>query len=135
MLDKGVPIEDARRYAVFGCVEPAISGKEWSMAANGGGFGGGSSLINVLQYVIHGNVNPMNGAPGAFPCKKLYEYESFEELKAEMEHQIKAYIDAAARAFHRAAFTFNAEWPCLSASAMTEAVWNPARMLPGGCQV
>ena len=120
MLDKGVPLADARRYAIFGCVEPAISGKEWSMASNGGGFGGGTSLVNILQYVIHGNVNPMNGAPGMFPCKKLYEYESFEELKAEMEHQIKSYIDYAARAFHRAAFTFNAEWPCLSASAMTE---------------
>jgi formate C-acetyltransferase len=90
------------------------------MAANGGGFGGGTSLVNILQYVIHGNVNPMNGARGLFPCKKLYEYESFEELKAEMERQIKLYIDAAARAFHRAAFTFNAEWPCLSASVMTE---------------
>jgi formate C-acetyltransferase len=120
MLDKGVPLEDARRYAVFGCVEPAISGKEWSMAANGGGFFGGTSLVNVLQYVIHGNVNPMHGTQGSFPCKKLYEYESFEELKAEVERQIKLYIEQGARAFHRAAFTFNAEWPCLSASVMTE---------------
>lgn len=120
MLDKGVPLEDARRYAVFGCVEPAISGKEWSMAANGGGFFGGTSLVNVLQYVIHGNVNPMMGSKGTFPCKKLYEYESFEELKAEVERQIKLYIEQGARAYHRAAFTFNAEWPCLSASAMTE---------------
>ncbi|NLA86634.1 MAG: hypothetical protein GX847_05000, partial [Clostridiales bacterium] len=120
MLDKGVPLEDARRYAIFGCVEPAISGKEWSMAANGGGFFGGTSLVNVLQYVIHGNVNPMNGTQGSFPCKKLYEYESFEELKAEVERQIKLYIEQGARAYHRAAFTFNAEWPCLSASVMTE---------------
>jgi formate C-acetyltransferase len=120
MLDKGVSLEDARRYAVFGCVEPAISGKEWSMAANGGGFFGGTSLINVLQYVIHGNVNPMFGAQGSFPCKKLYEYESFDELKAEVERQIRLYIEQGARAYHRAAFTFNAEWPCLSASVMTE---------------
>lgn len=90
------------------------------MAANGGGFHGGTSLINVLQYVIHGNVDPMTGARGAFPCKKLYEYESFEELKAEVERQIKLYMEQGARAFHRAAFTFNAEWPCLSASVMTE---------------
>lgn len=90
------------------------------MAANGGGFMGGSSLVNILQYVIHGNVNPMNKTQGKFPCKKLYEYESFEELKAEFERQMKAYIEEGARAFHRAAFTFNAEWPCLSASVMTE---------------
>ncbi|MDR3209765.1 MAG: pyruvate formate lyase family protein, partial [Oscillospiraceae bacterium] len=49
MLDKGVTLEDARRYAVFGCVEPAISGKEWSMASNGGGTGGMSGLLNLLQ--------------------------------------------------------------------------------------
>jgi formate C-acetyltransferase len=79
MLDKGVTLEDARRYAVFGCVEPAISGKEWSMAANGGGFSGGSSPLNILQNIIHGNENPMMGGfPGAGgnPGKKLYDYES-----------------------------------------------------------
>ncbi|SHI18749.1 formate C-acetyltransferase [Sporobacter termitidis DSM 10068] len=120
MLDKGVPLEDARRYAVFGCVEPAISGKEWSMAANCGGFGGGSSLINILQYVIHGNVNPMMGTPGMLPCKKLYEYESFEELKAEFERQVRFYIDYGARLYHFAALVFDQAWPCLSASVMTE---------------
>ena len=134
-LDKGVPIEDARRYAVFGCVEPAISGKEWSMAANGGGFHGGSSPLNILQKIIHGDENPMAGgmmgrmmggmmgsAPSASgaPAKKLYEYESFEEIKAEMERQMKLTNEQGARAFHLSAFTFNAEWPCLSASVMTE---------------
>lgn len=120
MLDKGVPLEDARRYAIFGCVEPAISGKEWSMAANCGGFGGGASLIDILQYVIYGNVNPMTGAEGMLSCKKLYEYESFEELQAEFERQIKHYIDYQARLYHFAALVFNHEWPCLSASVMTE---------------
>lgn len=120
MLDRGVPLEDARRYAVFGCVEPAISGKEWSMAANCGGFGTGASLVNILQYIIHGNVNPMDGSTGKLPCKKLYEYESFEELQAEMERQMKFYIDSVTRMYHFAAMVFNHEWPILSASMMTE---------------
>ncbi|MDR2360409.1 MAG: hypothetical protein LBD85_03885 [Oscillospiraceae bacterium] len=120
MLDKGVTLEDARRYGVFGCVEPAISGKEWSMASNGGGGGGMTGLINLLQYVIHGGVNPLGGAPGPLPCKKLYEYESFDEIKAEYERQIKYNIETGVRAFHFAALTFNQEWPCLSASVMTE---------------
>jgi formate C-acetyltransferase len=28
MLDKGVALEDARRYAIFGCVEPAVQRQE-----------------------------------------------------------------------------------------------------------
>jgi len=128
---KGVPIEDARRYAVFGCVEPAISGMEWSMAANGGGFGGGASLISTLQKVIHGGPAPsvfggfggMGGPGGPAPkqeCKKLYEYESLDELKAEFEHQLKTGIENGARQYHWAALTFKVAWPCLSASVMTE---------------
>jgi formate C-acetyltransferase len=132
MLDKGVPLEDARRYAVFGCVEPAISGKEWSMASNCGMFGGGSSLTNVLQYVIHGNVNPMMGVPGMLPCKKLYEYESFEELKAAFEQQIKFYIDYQARLYHFAALVFDTAWPCLSASVMTEGCLESGRDVTWG---
>ena len=132
MLDRGVPLEDARRYAVFGCVEPAISGKEWSMAANCGGFGTGMSLVNVMQYVIFGNVNPMDGTSGKLPCKKLYEYESFDELKAEMERQMKFYIDSITRMYHFAALVFNTEWPCLSASMMTEGCLETGRDVTWG---
>ena len=90
------------------------------MAANCGGFGTGASLVNILQYVIHGNVNPMDGSTGKLPCKKLYEYESFEEIKEEMERQMKFYIDSVTRMYHFAALVFNHEWPILSASMMTE---------------
>ncbi len=119
MLKRGVPIEDARRYSVFGCVEPAISGKEWSMGANCGAFGAGNSPIGVLQYIIHGNKDPMSGREGDLPCKKLYEYDSFEEFQAEFERQCKHYIDEMARMYHFAALVFNTAWPVLSASMMT----------------
>ena len=120
MLKRGVPIEDARQYAVFGCVEPAISGKEWSMAANCGAFGAGAGPTSILQYVIHGNYDPMWKREGELPCKKLYEYESFEELKAEFERQAKHYIDAMSRLYHFAALVFDTAWPVLSASMMLE---------------
>lgn len=132
MLDRGVPIEDARRYAVFGCVEPAISGKEWSMAANCGSFGAGCGPITILQYVIHGNVDPMSGRQGDLPCKKLYEYESFEELQAEFERQAKYYIDKMARTYHFAALTFATAWPVLSASMMTEGCLETGRDVTWG---
>jgi formate C-acetyltransferase len=108
MLDKGVTLEDARRYAVFGCVEPAISGKEWSMASNCGSFGGGAGLLGILQNCINGTV------------KNLYEYETFDELKAELEKQIKSSLEYSNRLSHYAAFVFETAWPILSASVMTE---------------
>ena len=121
MLDRGVPLEDARRYAVFGCVEPAISGKEWSMASNCGGFSGGmTGLATILQYIIHGNKDPMSGSQGRRPCKKLYEYESFEELMEEMDHQIEDTVKNGVRIMHFSALVFERDWPCLSASVMTE---------------
>ncbi|MCL2125455.1 MAG: hypothetical protein FWH33_05640 [Oscillospiraceae bacterium] len=121
MIDKGIALEDARRYAVFGCVEPGVSGMEWSMAANCGAFGGGmNSLVNLLNFCIHGNVNPMTGETGQLPCKKLYEYESFEEFQAEYERQIKASIDLGARMIHFATLIFDHAWPCISASVMLD---------------
>ena len=121
MLDKGIPMEDARRYGVFGCVEPGISGKEWSMAAVCGGFGGGMlNMVSILNFCIHGNVNPMTGDKGRLPCKKLYEYESFEELLAEFERQAKYSIDIGARLIQFNTLVFNQSWPCLSASVMLD---------------
>ncbi|MCL2227893.1 MAG: hypothetical protein FWB97_09770 [Oscillospiraceae bacterium] len=120
MEARGIPIEDARRYGVFGCVEPAIAGKEWSLPSNCGSFGGGFSMLGLLNNVIHGNVDPMSGMPGQKPCKKLYEYESFDELKAEYENQIKHAVDGAVRLNQYAAFIFDTAWPILSASVMME---------------
>jgi len=131
MLDKGVPLDDARRYAVFGCVEPAISGKEWSMASNCGSFGGGAGLLGLLQNCING-INPSSDGPDVPRTKKLYEYESFEELKAELERQIKSSLDYSNRLSHFAAFVFETAWPILSASMMTEGCLESGRDVSWG---
>ena len=120
-LAKGVPIEDARRYAVFGCVEPAIAGKEWSMASNCGGYGGGPpSLLGTVQSCIFGNYDPASGAEKqGEPRKKLFDYESFEELQTEIEYRMNEGMKRT-RYNHFAALVFETAWPCLSASVMTD---------------
>ncbi|MDR0839380.1 MAG: hypothetical protein LBN99_07025 [Oscillospiraceae bacterium] len=120
LLDKGVPIEDARRYGVFGCVEPAVSGMEWSMASNCGMFGGGAGMLQTLQKVIHGNFDPMTGVESGPPTKKLYEYDTFEELQDEFVRQAKVGLDNMGRLNHFAALVFETEWPAPSVSVMTE---------------
>ncbi|MCL2409624.1 MAG: hypothetical protein FWC96_08465 [Oscillospiraceae bacterium] len=119
-MSRGVSLEDARRYGVFGCVEPGISGMEWSLAANCGAFGGGAGFLGLMNFCIHGNVDPMTGAQGRLPCKKLYEYETFEELQAEFERQIKHSLDFSARMNQFAALIFDTAWPVLSASIMMD---------------
>ena len=132
-LEKGVPIEDARRYAVFGCVEPAISGAEWSMAANCGGYGGGPpSLLGTVQDCIFGNFNPMYNmeAPGP-QRKRLYDYETFEELQDEIVMQMKKGMEKT-RFYHFACLAFETAWPVLSASVMTEGCMESGKDVTAG---
>ncbi|MDR0917140.1 MAG: hypothetical protein LBN02_08165 [Oscillospiraceae bacterium] len=119
-VEKGVALEDARRYGVFGCVEPAIAGMEWSMASNCGAFGGGIGMLQTMQNVIHGNRDPQSGMERPGNAKKLYEYETFDELKAEFVRIASAGLDNMARMNHFAAYTFEAEWPAPSVSVMME---------------
>ncbi len=120
LVNRGASLEDARRYAVFGCVEPCIAGKEWSMACNCGIYGGLTSMLDLLNYCIYGNVNPMTGQHGKLPCKKLYEYATFEEFKAEFERQVKYDMDVGTRNLQYNTLVFDQAWPCISASVMME---------------
>ncbi len=119
MLEKGRSLEDARDYGIVGCVEPAVCGKEWPFVGSAGHWGG-FGLIPVLNMCIYGNVNPMTGVEGWVPCKKLYEYESFDELLKEFEHQVKYYLDYEAKIYQLNALVFDQDFPCISASVMTE---------------
>jgi len=119
LLARGIPLEDAREYGVIGCVEPTVPGKEWPCCGSTGSFGG-VTLIGVLNLCIHGNKNPMTGDAGWLPCKKLYEYESFEELKAEYERQVKFYVDFEQKIFQFFEVVYSEFFPCLSASVTVD---------------
>jgi len=119
LLERGVPIEDAREYGIIGCVEPTVPGKDWPCAGSTGSFGG-ITLIAVLNMCIHGNVNPLTGAEGWLPCKKLYEYTSFEELKAEYERQAKYYIAFEQKVFQLFEVAYSEQFPCLTASVLMD---------------
>lgn len=119
LVERGIPLEEARGYGIIGCVEPTIPGKEWPCCGSTGSFGG-VTLIALLNLCIHGNVNPMTGAEGWLPCKKLYEYASFEELKAEYERQAKFYIGFEQKIFQFFEVAYSTFFPCLSASVLME---------------
>ncbi|MDR0858778.1 MAG: hypothetical protein LBN97_07100 [Oscillospiraceae bacterium] len=132
MLDRGVELEDARRYGVFGCVEPAVAGKEWSMASNCGAFGGGAGMLQTLQTVIHGNYDPASKTERPGDAKKLYEYNTFDEVKEEFVRLAKTGLKNMERMNHFAALVFETAWPAPSASVMMEGCMESGKDVSAG---
>ena len=118
LMDTGMSKEDAYNYSIVGCVEPAGTGNEWPAC----GMTGRESIWNmmdVVQLVINGGVNPRTGKT-AVPCKKLYEYESFEEVKEAFEKEMQCVLDWTISYANLFEMVYAHYFPCIVASSMTE---------------
>ncbi len=118
LMDTGMSKEDAYNYSIVGCVEPAGTGNEWPAC----GMTGRESIWNmmdVIQLVINGGVNPRTGKT-AVPCKKLYEYESFDEVKEAFKTEMKYVLDWTISYANLFEMVYSHYFPCIAASAMTE---------------
>ncbi len=96
IMKRGVPVEDARNYALAGCVEPLVCGSEWAQA----GGTGTESYINIaiaLIQAINNGVNPFTfpGAPEpqqtGLSTGYLYEMDSMDEVLDAYRKQIDFY--------------------------------------------
>jgi len=118
LMDTGMSEEDAYDYSIVGCVEPAGTGNEWPAC----GMTGRESIWNmmdVVQLTINGGVNPRSGKM-AVPCKKLYEYESFDEFKAAFEMEMKHVLDWTVSYSNLFELVYSHYFPCIVASTMQE---------------
>ena len=118
LIGAGLAPEDAYDYSIVGCVEPSGTGNEWSAC----GMTGAESvwnMMNVVQLVINGGVNPATGVE-AMPCKKLYEYESFEELQETFLKQMQYILDWNVSYSNMFELAYSTWFPCVSASVMME---------------
>jgi formate C-acetyltransferase len=130
---RGLSLEDARNYSIVGCVEPSGSGCEWAACGNDGALSIWS-LINCVVLAIHGGVNPITGVRGA-PCKKLYEYDSFEEFRDTVEAQAKRSLDWYITNCNFYEQIYGEYFPCVAASAMLEGcVESGLDAMWGGCK-
>lgn len=118
LVARGRTLEHARDYGIVGCAEPAGCGNEWP-CSGGNGNNSGFNNEGVLLYAIHGGVHPVTGTKG-LPCKKLYEYESFEELKNEVERQGKYFLDWHMTVTNLCEIVFAENFPAIVASAMQD---------------
>lgn len=118
LTDIGFSHEDACNYSIVGCVEPAGTGNEWPAC----GMTGAESIWNMVDVVlvtINGGVNPRTGKV-ALPCKKLYEYESFAELKAAFQAQMQYLLDWNVSYANMYEMVYSHYFPCIVASSMME---------------
>jgi len=85
LCDKGIPIEDARDYAVIGCVEITIPGK-----ANPHAVSHNTNLAKCFELAIHDGVDPASGEQVGPRTGDLESFgsmrEVFEAYKRQVEH-------------------------------------------------
>ena len=118
LTDIGLSLPDARNYSIVGCVEPAGTGCEWPAC----GCTGRESIwnmVDIIQLTINGGVNPRTGVM-AKPCKKLYEYESFEEFQAAFEAEMQYILDWNVSYANTFELVYSHYFPCIAASALME---------------
>ncbi len=87
LIKKGVSIEDAYAYTMVGCVEVAVPGK-WGYRCTGMTF---INLIKALELTLRGGFDPNTGQQLYEGHGKLTDFNTFEELKAAFDDQIKHY--------------------------------------------
>jgi pyruvate formate-lyase/glycerol dehydratase family glycyl radical enzyme len=118
LMDIGLSHEDACNYSIVGCVEPAGTGCEWPAC----GATGRESIWNMTDVVlltINGGVNPATGKT-ALPCKKLYEYESFEEFREAFKAEMQYVLDWTVSYINLFEMVYSDYFPCIVASSMME---------------
>ena len=86
--DLGVTLEDARDYAIVGCVELTTSGNAlgWSDAAM-------FNLCKALELALNHGDDELNGERMCEDFGGLDTYETYEELEASLQKIIDLYID------------------------------------------
>ncbi|HHY57968.1 MAG TPA: formate C-acetyltransferase/glycerol dehydratase family glycyl radical enzyme, partial [Chloroflexi bacterium] len=86
-IARGVMPEDARNYAVVGCVELSTPGKAlgWSDASM-------FNLTRVLELTLFGGKDPQTGEQIGLPTPTLAEMSSMAELEAAYDAQLAHFI-------------------------------------------
>ena len=89
LLNMGVPIEDARNWAVLGCAEMAVPGKSCSNYGGGGFF----CLLKLLEITINGGTNPATGIC-LYPDEgNLSKFKSYEDMERAFKRQADYYLE------------------------------------------
>jgi len=86
-INRGIAPDDARNYAVVGCVELSTPGKAlgWSDAAM-------FNMVRVLEITLFGGKDPQSGQQIGLETPRLDEMSSFEEFEAAYDKQLAHFV-------------------------------------------
>ncbi|CUN83176.1 formate C-acetyltransferase/glycerol dehydratase family glycyl radical enzyme [Eubacterium sp. am_0171] len=88
LMKDGVSLEDARNYAIVGCVEPTGQGNTMGRT-NACYF----NLAKCLELALFNGVCQMSGEQMGPATGKFEEFETFDELKKAYEIQVNYFVD------------------------------------------
>jgi formate C-acetyltransferase len=91
-VNRGLPLEEARNYAVVGCVELSTPGKAlgWSDASM-------FNLTRVLELTLYGGQDPHSGEQIGLPTPPLDQMSSFADLEEAYGRQLAHFVDLMVR--------------------------------------
>ena len=88
LLDRGIPIRDARDYSKEGCMRWLIPGKAMGQRALGGMF----SLPKLLEYALNRGINKLNGNRMGAPTSDPLTFTSFEDVMNAYLEQLRFFV-------------------------------------------
>jgi pyruvate formate-lyase/glycerol dehydratase family glycyl radical enzyme len=92
LIHRGMDLEDARNYAIVGCVEPDSPGNSYPRC---GGPGSGTllNLPQCLLLAVNNGVNPMTNEQVGPETGDLSSFTSFDEVKDAYVKQVEYFVD------------------------------------------
>ena len=95
-INRGIPPDDARNYAVVGCVELSTPGKAlgWSDASM-------FNMTRVLELTLFGGKDPHTGQQIGLDTPSLDEVGSFADIEAAYDRQLAHFVDLMVQGLQR----------------------------------
>jgi pyruvate formate-lyase/glycerol dehydratase family glycyl radical enzyme len=87
LMELGIPLRDARAYAMVGCVTPVVPGK-WNHRPTGMSF---MNLAKMLELALYGGEDPRTGLKLQPGIKDLTSFESIDEVWEAFKRQFEYY--------------------------------------------
>lgn len=122
---RGIALEDARNYAMVGCVETCIPGKSNPHASSSR-----CNVLKALEYALGNGESLMRpGCKPGIPTGDPSEFHTFDALKRAVFDQIVHLIDATVAMTNRETLVRAKEWPQLYKSLLTEGCMETGRSI------
>ena len=115
LVDRGIPIEDARNYSIYLCVQPGIPGK--AVCTCGGPSMGVINLAKCLEISLHQGEDPLYGGQIGYPTADPATFRDIEDVMQAYLKQVNFVMDKISQ-IHKIAMNILLEYhqtPFLSA--------------------